>query len=48
MPTILMRYAFQEVEPQDYHVRDGGGQLSVAHFPWDDACVNNLEALHGR
>jgi len=39
-------YAFQEVEPQDYHVRDGEGQLSVAHFPWDDACVNDLEALH--
>lgn len=39
-------YAFQEVEPQDYHVRNGEGQLSVAHFPWDDACVNDLEALH--
>lgn len=39
-------HAFQEVEPQEYHVRDGNGQLSVARFPWDDTTVNDLEALH--
>jgi hypothetical protein len=39
-------YAFQQVEPQEYHVRDGEGQLSVAQFPWDDATVEDLEALH--
>jgi len=39
-------YAFQEVEPQEYHVRDGEGQLSVAQFPWDDTTVDDLEALH--
>ncbi len=26
-------YSFEEIEPQEYHVRDGEGLLTVARFP---------------
>ncbi len=39
-------YAFEEIEPQEYHVRDGDGLLTVAQFPWDETTIDDLAALH--